>query len=115
MSPVLITIANVKFQINSLTGDGRKEHPPMHVHVIYQNSEYTFEFEQIRKLDTNDFTRKKGVLEQVMIDASQFVLDNFQNVLIDAWNKQIFKDTFRISDLKGYQRMLRRKKKNQTK
>lgn len=61
MSPAIISIANIDFKINSLTGDSRKEHPPMHVHVIFQGNDYSFEFEQIRKLSENDFTKKKEI------------------------------------------------------
>ena len=110
MSPVVISIANIDFQINSLIGDGRKEHPPMHAHVIFQNNVYAFEFEKKRKLSEKDFNKKKGILTKEMIKASQFVLDNFQNVLIDAWNNQEFQKTFRINDLKSYQRKLKKQK-----
>ena len=48
MSPTVFTAAKISFYINPRGGDGRKEHDPPHIHVKYQNNEFTFPIDKVK-------------------------------------------------------------------
>ena len=88
MSPRVYKSAKVRFYMNQKQGDGRKEHDPEHLHVIYQDNEFTFPIDKVKKLSNSDFERKRGRLLNNMKEWSQYVLDNFQPRLMYMWETQ---------------------------
>ena len=109
MTPPVIQIADIKIEVRNTQGDGRKEHPPAHAHVVWQNNDYSFPISIVKKLTDNDFKRSKGILSKKMKKAAQIALENYQVKLLTAWNDQVFHSIETIKDMKRFQQNIKKK------
>ena len=90
MSPTVYKYSKVKVKMHSKTGDGRKEHDPAHLHILYKDNEVTFEIGVIKRLNDEDFTIKQGKLCNNMKELAQYLLDTYQSKLMEMWKTQHF-------------------------
>ncbi len=89
MTPTIYRVAKMKFKMYSMSGDGRKEHNPPHIHIIYKNNEVTFPVVN-RKLSEKDLKVKSGRLQDNMLEFAQLLLSEHYKELEEMWKTQHF-------------------------